>query len=169
MPAIIILVASLAIPLHSIEGSVSKFRSPADLTVNNHGSDYHAVDSNLPFVAASGLTYVEMNHRESKDFLDRVYYLTDHEAAIRYAHATLFENESVVKETFHYPSHVESLAAFEAEYPKFLVLGTIDYPEDWLLRKLQADGDTVRLLGTAETSYKDKTLYEVTVSHEKTR
>jgi hypothetical protein len=125
--------------------------------------DYHTVETDLPFVVASGLTYVEMNSRESPAFLHRVYYLTDDAAATEYAHATLFEHEEVIREMFHFHSRVDTLQQFESEHRQFLVLGTFDYPEDWLLRKLRADGDKIRFLGEYPTSYKDSSLYEVTL------
>jgi Dolichyl-phosphate-mannose-protein mannosyltransferase len=125
--------------------------------------DYHGIEADLPLVVASGLTYVEMNHREPAELLDRVYYLTDKEAAMKYANATLFERENEVREMFQYPARVETLKAFEAKHPRFLVLGTEDYPEDWLLRKLKADGEDVRLVGVFRTTYKDNHFYEVTL------
>jgi hypothetical protein len=124
---------------------------------------FESVEPSLPLVTASGLTYIEMNHRESPALLSRVYFLQDRAAEIQYAHSTLFDSEDVVTKMFHFPSKVEALSAFEAEHPRFLVLGTVDYPEDWLLRKLEADGDVVRHLRTYNTSYKDKDLYEVTI------
>lgn len=130
----------------------------------SHRPDFHQVDPNLPFVVASGLTYVEMNHRESPEFLHRTYYLTDTTSAIKYAHATLFEGEAETDNLFHFKSHTESLQSFEAAHSKFLVLGTMDYTEDWLLRKLRADGDLLHELGKFESTYKDADLYEVTLN-----
>jgi hypothetical protein len=40
----------------------------------------------------------------------------------------------------------------------------MDYPEDWLLRKLRADGDSLHDLGKFESTYKDADLYEVTLN-----
>jgi hypothetical protein len=125
---------------------------------------YRMIEPDLPFVDASGLTYVEMNHREPAAFLHRTYYLTDTPSAIKYAHATLFEGEAEVAQTFHFQSKVEALQSFQQKHPKFLVLGTVNYPEDWLLRKLITEGYTVRYLGSFTTSYKDKDLYEVSLS-----
>jgi hypothetical protein len=163
--ALIVVLASALVPLPSLGRTIAELR--VDLLKAQAGksgtSDYHSVEPDLPFVVASGLTYVEMNHREPMDFLNRVYYLTDTDAAIQYAHATLFENEAEVRKMFHYCARVETLRAFKAEHPKFLVLGTLNYPEDWLLRKLMADGEEVRLVGRFRTSYKDSGLYEVTL------
>jgi Dolichyl-phosphate-mannose-protein mannosyltransferase len=162
--ALIVVLASVMAPLPSLGTTLAQL--PVDLPKAHADSsgilDYHSVELDLPFVAASGLTFVEMNHREPVDFLSRVYYLTDTDAAI-HAHATLFEHEAEVREMFHYPARVETLRAFEAEHPRFLVLGTVNYPEDWLLRKLNADGEDVRLVGTFRTSYKDRQIYDVTL------
>jgi hypothetical protein len=163
--------ALIAIILLCAQPAYTALRNPALLLKGQIGEvnpapslpDYHRVEPNLPFVAASGLTYVEMNHRESAAFLHRVYYLTDTAAATEYAHATLFEQEEAIRKLFHFPSQVEPLRQFESEYPRFLVLGTFNYPEDWLLRKLKADGDDVRFLGNYVTSYKDQQLYEITL------
>ena len=123
---------------------------------------YQLIDSDLPLVTDSGLTFVEMNHREHPAFLNRLYYLTDREDAIKYAHATLFEWEAAnAFPVFQFQSTVEPLRSFEAAHKKFLVLGSYDYPENWLLRKLQADGATLLYLGSFETGYQSKQLFEV--------
>jgi hypothetical protein len=124
---------------------------------------YRAVDPNLPFVDASVLTFVEMNHRESSEFLSRTYFLTDRSRAIRYSHATLWEGEAEVVRILHFRGQVEDFGEFETAHPHFLVLGTYNHPEEWLLRTLIAEGHTVRYLGSFETSYIDKDLYEVTI------
>jgi hypothetical protein len=128
---------------------------------------YRSIEPDLPFVVASGLTFVEMNHREPADFLRRTWYLTDTPSAIQFAHATLFEGEAQTAQVFHFQSNVENLYSFQQKHPRFLVLGTVDYAEDWLLRKLVAQGSTVRHLGPFVTTYKDKDLFEVTVNPNK--
>jgi hypothetical protein len=121
------------------------------------------VEKSLPFVDASGLTFLEMDSREDKDFLSRVYYLTDTQAAMQYSHATIFESFGALKSVFPIRANIMPYRQFVRLHPKFLVFGTVDYPEDWLLRKLLADGATMRYLGDFATSYKDSTLYEITL------
>jgi Dolichyl-phosphate-mannose-protein mannosyltransferase len=117
----------------------------------------------LPFVDASGLTYIEMDNREDAGFLSRVYYLTDPSASIRYAHANIFEGMQAKKDAFRLRSNVEQYSAFVRQHPTFLVFGTYDYPEDWLLKKLQADGAHMCLLQTvSDPQFKDKQLWQVT-------
>ena len=118
----------------------------------------------LPIVAGSGLTFVEMNDREAASTRARTFYLSDHEAATRFAHATLFENEGDVQEALGLHGNVMPYKAFLAEHPRFFVLGTYTYPEDWLLRKLDADGEVLIYRGKVRSTYKDDDLYEVNVT-----
>jgi hypothetical protein len=116
----------------------------------------------LPFVDASGLTYVEMDNREDAGFLSRVYYLTDPSASLHYAHATIFEGMKAEKEAFALRANVDQYSIFIRQHPTFLVFGTYDYPEDWLLRKLQADGAHLCLLRTlTDKQFKDRQLWQV--------
>ncbi len=114
-----------------------------------------------PIVAASGLTFVEMSKYENPSIVARLFYLQDHAAALRYANATMFEDMVDYQAAFHFPGAVEQYPAFIAAHHRFLVFGSIDYPEDWLLRKLAADGAKITLLCSFESPYKDKNLYEV--------
>ena len=66
----------------------------------------------LPFVDASGLTYIEMDNREDTGFLSRVYYLTDPSASVRYAHANIFEGMQVEKDAFPIRANVEQYSNF---------------------------------------------------------
>lgn len=120
------------------------------------------LDPSLPLVDASGLTFTEMNQYADVATLSRLYYLTDPSGAEKYAHASIFEGEAVIARTFRFKGKVLPYATFIVEHPKFFVYGTYDYPEDWLLRKLQDDGATIRVLKPGFGSYKDRDLYEVT-------
>ena len=117
----------------------------------------------LPFVDASGLTFMEMDNREDARFLSRVYYLTDPSASIRYAHANIFEGMQSLKDAFPIRANVEPYSAFVREHPTFLVFGDYDYPEDWLLKKLKADGANLCLLRTvSDSQFRDRQLWRVT-------
>ncbi len=122
-----------------------------------------SIHRDLPFVDASGLTFLEMNRREAPEFLTRVYYLEDSVADMQYAHATIFEELSIVKTLFPIRGQVEDYSKFTAQHRQFLVLGTYTYPEDWLLRKLRADGARLEFLGISDNTYKDHELYLVTM------
>jgi len=122
------------------------------------------IEPSLPLVTASGLTFLEMDHYEGANLVSRLYYLTGRSAAIQYAHATLFEDLAPLEELKKYfPIHanVEDYWRFTKLHHQFLVLGTYDYPEDWLLRKLEADGARLVPIGFYDIPYKDHTLYKV--------
>ncbi len=125
-----------------------------------------ALDPAVPLVDASGLTFLEMNHHESAATLDRLFYLTDSEASTGLAHANIFEQMPAEVRAFHLRARSVPYRSFVHQYPRFFVLGKYDYPEDWLLRQLQADGASIRVLGRTDDSYRDKELYEVTFAHQ---
>ena len=122
-----------------------------------------AIDPTLPLVDASGLTFVEMNQRESPATLSRVFYLTDAAASTEIAHANIFEHMSMVAKRFHFAAHTENYHAFIAAHPHFFVFGTYDYPEDWLLRKLSADQADIRVLDQVDDDYVNREVYEVRI------
>ena len=122
-----------------------------------------AIDPTLPLVDASGLTFVEMNQRESRATLSRVFYLTDASASTEIAHANIFEHMSMVGERFHFAGHTDNYHAFIAAHPHFFVFGTYDYPEDWLLRKLSADQADIRVLDQVDDNYVNREVYEVRI------
>jgi hypothetical protein len=125
-----------------------------------------AVEPDLPLVAASGLTFLEMDKYASPATVARLHYLTDTQLAIQYAHATIFEGFPLLKGYFPIRAGVDPFHEFILQHPKFLVLGTPGYPEDWLLRKLMADGDELKYLGDFPGPYKDTSLYEITIAGE---
>lgn len=122
-----------------------------------------AIDPTLPIVDGSGLTFLEMDHRESAELLHRVFYLTDPAASRKFAHATIFEGMPLERQLFPIRSNVETYPNFLRQHPHFFVYGQYDYPEDWLLRKLQADGADLRVRGRVDAQYRDRELYEVTI------
>ncbi len=117
----------------------------------------------LPLVAASGLTFVEMNHYEPASLVSRLFYLRDRTAAIRYAHATMFEDLDRFSREFGLPGKVVPYRDFIRTHHEFLVLGTFSYPEDWLLKRLAAENARIVFLGRLSLVYKDKDLYIITV------
>ena len=123
-----------------------------------------ALDPSLPLVDASGLTFLEMDHRETAQTLRRVFFLTDPAAALEVAHATIFNGMPLERRIFPIRAHVEDAQTFFEQHSHFFVLGTFAYPEDWLLPKLLADGATVRLVARVSGDYKDHELYEVTTA-----
>ncbi len=124
---------------------------------------YREIHPELPFVAASGVTFLEMDHREGAGFVRRLYYLTDHDAAVRYAHATIFDGLADLRRYFPIRANVEQYKAFIAAHNHFLVFATPGYPEDWLLAKLKDDGATIRQISEFDTDYLNRFLFEISM------
>ncbi len=120
-----------------------------------------SLDQSLPIVAESPMTFVEMADREPADIANRVYYLTDRDAALRYARYTLFENEDKIVRLLNLPAHSEPLQVFLQTHEHFYVVGEYGRPEVWLLRKLAADGYGITFLGHFVSSYETDELYSV--------
>jgi hypothetical protein len=123
-----------------------------------------ALDPTLPLVDASGLTFIEMNHRETPATLARLYYLTDPAASTEYAHASIFEPMAGIVRDFGLQGHAMAYPDFVRHHHRFFVLGRYAYAEDWLLRKLTADKANLRLVGSIADGYRDTELYEVTMA-----
>jgi hypothetical protein len=129
-------------------------------------SPFQQIYPDLPLVAASGLTFLQMDKYADLATVSRLYYLTDREFAIRYAHATIFEGFSETKQYFPIRAAVDPYPQFVAAHPRFLVFGTPDYPEDWLIRRLLDIHASLRFLGEFNGPYKDRDLYLVTMPNE---
>lgn len=124
---------------------------------------YRTVRSDLPLVAANGMTFLEMDQREGSAVTGRLYYLTDMESAVR-NHSTIFEEVfPQVRKWFPVRAKIEPYHEFLRRNRQFLVLATRGFPEDWLLGKLESDGAQVRLVLASRTGYHDRELYEVTL------
>jgi len=128
----------------------------------NASTAYRTIRPELPFVTASGLTFLEMDRREAPEFIHRLYDLTDRDSALRY-HTNIFEGMPILKQWFPVRANIEPYRDFTSRHRQFLVLATRDFPEDWLLPKLAADGAEIRLLREENTGYRDRELYEVTL------
>jgi hypothetical protein len=127
---------------------------------------YRTIRPDLPFVTASGMTFLEMDHREAPGFAGRLYYLTDREAAIR-NHSNIFEEVfPPVQKWFPIRAKIEPYGEFVIRNREFLVLGTRGFPEDWLLQKLEQDGARIRLVQALKTGYHDQELYQVTLARQ---
>lgn len=118
-----------------------------------------SVRPDLPLVAASGISFLELDKYADPPTIARLYYLTGRDLAIRYAHATIFEGMGYLTTKFPIRAKVQPYQQFVAEHPHFLALGNIDYPEDWLLRRLRDIHASLQYVG----DYYGASLYLVTM------
>jgi hypothetical protein len=126
-----------------------------------------AVRSDLPLVVAGGVTFFEMNHYEKPDILSRLYFLKDRSVAMSYTHTNLFEDRGWgdgMKPYFPIAASVSSYTDFIHQHRDFLVLGTYDAPEEWVLRKLHDGGARLTWLGAYPLPYVDSNLYLVSLT-----
>jgi hypothetical protein len=119
------------------------------------------LDPSLPLVVASGRTFLEMNKHEDSQQLTRIFYLTDRNAATEYAHATIYQAFESVRNWLPVQAQISPYGDFIAHYPRFFVLCTLDFPEDWLVPKMMSDGAELHLLGEMRRGYRDATVFEV--------
>ncbi|MGC2245805.1 MAG: hypothetical protein WA609_04315, partial [Terriglobales bacterium] len=112
-------------------------------TISHLGS----VDPQLPFVAGSGPTFLELDHYQDAAFTRRLYLLTNPIAAATIVHNTVFDHYELLKAVFPIHGRVENYCTFVREHPQFIVLGGYNYPDTWLLKKLEMDGAKLSIAG----------------------
>lgn len=119
-------------------------------------------------MAGSGPTFLELDKYESAALALRLYLLTNHEAALRIVHHTVFDHYELVKAVFPIRAQVEPYCAFLTEHSQFLVLGGYNYPDTWVLRKLEMDGASLSILGTYDDGViEEHHIYRVRVASQK--
>ncbi len=125
-----------------------------------------SVAPQLPLVAATALTFLKLDHQESPEVAQRLYMLTDEQAASTIAHDTVFSHYENVKAAFPMiRGKVEGYCAFTSVHPRFVVVGAYNNPQGWLLRKLDRDGAQLRAIGTCENNTEDCQIYEVGIQN----
>jgi hypothetical protein len=133
-----------------------------------HVSHLNTVEPGLPLVAGNGPTFLELDKYEDAALTQRLYLLTNHEAASSIAHSTVFDNYGQAQAVFPIRGQVESYCAFVREHTQFLVLGGYNHPDTWLLRKLEMDGAGLSIVGTYDDDViEEHQIYRVSVGNEK--
>ena len=139
----------------------------AGIAAAPRASHLDSVAPGLPLVANTGLTFVEADQQESAQVAQRLYLLTDDEAASTIAHDTVVAHSEGLKEAFPLiRGKVEPYCAFISSHPRFVVIGAYNHPQGWLLRKLDRDGAQLRVIGTCSGYTEECQIYEVRVRSE---
>jgi hypothetical protein len=126
-------------------------------------SNLDIIDPDLPLVANTGLTFLEIDRQADAQLVSRLYLLNDRQSAVAIAHDTVFENYERLKKVFPIRGQVEPYCPFIGEHPRFLVLGAYNHPQGWLLKKLDVDGANLNIIGTYGGITEEAQVYEVTV------
>jgi hypothetical protein len=138
------------------------------LNLASNVSHLDAVDPGLPLVAGSGPTFLELDRYEDAPLAQRLYLLTNHDAAVNIVHNTVFDHYEMVKAAFPIRGQVEPYCAFVREHPQFLVLGGYNYPDTWVLRKLEMDEARLSIIGTYDDGViEEHQIYKVNVENAK--
>lgn len=136
---------------------------PADLLSERESAPSISLENfraDLPIVAASEITYFEMDQRDPDDVARRLYYLYDRDAELQLAHRSITDGVLNARRFFPTRSNMEAYGQFLSEHHQFLVIGNYEYPGDWLLRKLRHDGASLHVVGKVH-AYADSDLYLV--------
>lgn len=126
-------------------------------------SHFDSIAPELPIVANTGLTFMELDRQETAQVAQRLYMLADDEAASTIAHDTVFAHFELVKEAFPIRGKLAPYCAFIAAHPRFVAVGAYNHPQGWLLKKLDRDGAELRVIGTCEGYSEDCQIYEINV------
>ena len=127
-------------------------------------SDIDSLEPALPIVANTGLTFLELDFQGSEPLVRRLYLLEDRQAAVTIAHDTVFENYNRLKEVFPIRGSIEPYCEFVRRHPRFLVFGTFNHPQGWVLKRLEGQGSDLRILGTYNNTTEGSQVYQATVS-----
>lgn len=150
-------VATGVVLLFGLVNVVSAMRSHP-----RHGTALSMVRPDLPLVIENGMTFFEMNHFEDSGLLNRVHFLEDPPADIKYSNSTLCDAFEKLDPEFHIRGHVDDYASFLSEHRQFLML-TEGKGVFWLVSKLHDDGEEIEKISVVDVPYWESEVYLVTV------
>jgi len=145
--------------LMNVVNLVSAMRSHAR---HNTRPALATVRPDLPLVIENGMTFFEMNHFEDSSLLNRVHFLEDPPADIKYSNSTLCDAFEQLDPDFPIRAHVDDYASFLSEHRQFLML-TKEKGVFWLVSKLHDDGEEIEKVSDVDVPYGEADVYLVTV------
>jgi hypothetical protein len=129
-------------------------------------SHWESMEPGLPLVIGSGPTFLELDTYQDPALTERLYLLTNHEAASNITHSTVFDQYELVKAAFLIRGQVKPYCTFLRGHSQFLVLGGYNYPDTWLLRKLEMDGAKLSIVGTYDDGViEEHQVYKVSMTN----
>ncbi|HYM10619.1 MAG TPA: glycosyltransferase family 39 protein [Bryobacterales bacterium] len=112
----------------------------------------------LPVVSSDALRFLQWSHYGPPSLTSRLFYLHDLPAAVRFTGSDSLDRE-LVNLRHWVPVNVEDYNLFVASHRRFLLYQCADQPLAWVISRLLADGQSVRL----QASHAGCSLYLVTV------
>ncbi len=110
-------------------------------------STFRSLRPELPIVISNGATFVEMSQHESPAVVQRLYYIKDRSAALKYDHTNYYYDFEALDDMksagFPFAGHVEPYSEFVAHHRQFIIYAD---PFEWLPLKLREDGAQFTLL-----------------------
>ncbi len=101
-----------------------------------------------PIVVSFGLSFGRIAHYADSKLAERLVYLVDRDAAVEVTGSDAFEVAyPIQKKWYGMKGNVVPYKEFLARQKPFLVFGPTMHSMDWLVKKLIADGATVKLIG----------------------
>jgi hypothetical protein len=115
----------------------------------------------IPIVIADPVLFFEFDHYESKDFTERIYFLTDRVTALQYTGTAGFEGFYRLQKWFPIRSHIEDYHQFLSGHPHFVILSRYDFSVNWVLQKMTADDLPLQFKGQFFVHHGNAILAEV--------
>jgi len=125
-------------------------------------SDLDAIDPDLPLVANTGLTFLEIDQEADAELTARLTFSMTGSSDRNRARYCVRELRSG-QESLSHPRPGRPLLRLYREHRAFLALGAYNHPQGWLLKKLDRDGANLHLIGVYRGITEEAQLYEVTV------
>jgi 4-amino-4-deoxy-L-arabinose transferase-like glycosyltransferase len=130
----------IAVPLPLFQSANSNPEAPTLTRIEDIRPD-------LPVVVSNGLFFLPLAHYSEVSYAQRLHYLTDSKAAVKYSGANAWEVAyPITKKWYGFPGSIESYSDFMARGTPFLLLGPSGHQLEWLTKKLIDDGAYVRLI-----------------------
>lgn len=119
------------------------------------------LSAGVPIVVADPLLFLEFDHYESLDVINRMYFLTDRTAALRYTGVTMFGSFDRFKKWLPMRSRLEDYREFVSSHSRFFIVTSDLNPLCWVMRKVADDGIPVIPRGRFSSQHGDASLGEV--------
>ncbi|MBI2685886.1 MAG: glycosyltransferase family 39 protein [Acidobacteria bacterium] len=101
----------------------------------------------LPLVVSNGLWFLPMSHYSEPALAARLTYLIDRKSAVQFTGSNVFDvGYPILKQWYNIRGNIVPYDDFVKRNSPFLLYGPTPFPLDWVVKKLIADGATVKVI-----------------------